>query len=391
MLAFVPALCTCAAAAPAPAPAPPPALIVDLTADAIAYPATDPLALPPGTDHFRIRYGVAAPDAPDRLRFEYRLDGVDRNWMAAGARRATSYTNIGPGAYTFRVRARADGAPGPEAFLRLHVAPTFTQTLGFRLACVSAALLAGALGYRYRVRHVTGRLADRLQVRAAERDRLARTLHDGFLQTVQGLVLRVDAVAATLPPDDGARRQLEHVLDDASEAIGVGRDQLQALRAGDVAVLESMLEQVLDDLLDRYRGARPDRGGAPTMALRVEGKRRRVPPALAEDIAAIACEALRHAWTHGAGRLRIVLAYRRRALVLRVSDDGRRHPAGVAAAAHDPHDRRIDTPSVAAMEARAAHIGARLDIATRARGGTVTLNVPAVRAYMADPAPGDIA
>jgi hypothetical protein len=43
------------------------------------------------------------------------------------------------------------------------------------------------------------------------------------------------------------------------------------------------------------------------------------------------------------------------------------------------------------MNARAAHIGARLDIDMRARGATVTLSVPAVRAYMADPAPGDIA
>ena len=186
----------------------PQAVILRVTADGRGWPAQGTIRLPAGTDHFRIQYTAPALRLPERVRFEYRLDGVDKGWLDAGVRRATSYTNIGPGDYVFHARAvNEDGLPGEAvATLPLHVAPTLVQTLWFRIACAGALVLLGVLLYRYRIRYVTRRLTERLQVRTAERERIARTLHDTFLQTVQGLVLRVDAVAATLPPDAGARR-----------------------------------------------------------------------------------------------------------------------------------------------------------------------------------------
>jgi signal transduction histidine kinase len=361
----------------------PQAVILGVTADGRGWPAQGKVELPAGADHFRIQYTAPALRMPERVRFEYRLDGVDKAWLDAGTRRATSYTNIGPGDYVFHVRAvNEDGVPGDAvATLPLHVAPTLAQTLWFRLACAAALALLGVLLYRYRVRYVTRRLTERLQVRTAERERIARTLHDTFLQTVQGLVLRVDAVAATLPPDAGARRQLENVLDDASQAIGEGRDQLQELRAGDAHVLEN----VLTDAIARARQA----PGVPAVDLHVEGERRALLAPVADEIAEIGREALRNAFAHAhAARIRVTLVYARRTLTLCVADDG----CGL------PEPVRRDGPVVAAayrghwglvgMRERAARIGARLDIAGGPRQGTsVTLTVPGVHAYGADRLP----
>ncbi len=353
----------------------PQAVILGVTADARSWPARGRIELPAGTDHFRIQYTAPALRLPERVRFEYRLDGVDRTWLDAGTRRATSYTNIGPGDYVFRVRAVSeDGVPGDAvATLPLHVAPTLVQTPWFRLACAGALALLGVVLYRYRVRYVTRRLTERLQVRTAERERIARTLHDSFLQTVQGLVLRVDAVAATLPPDAGARRQLEHVLDDASQAIGEGRDRLQELRAGDAHVLEDVLADAIARLRQTY--------GALAVDVHVEGERRPLRAPVADEIAEIAREALRNAFAHGhAARIRVTLAYARRTLTLCVADDGRGLPEPV---------RRDGVRSghwgLVGMRERAAHIGARLDIASGPRQGTtVTLSVPGAHAYGAD-------
>ena len=312
---------------------------------------------------------------PERVRFEYRLDGVDNTWLDAGTRRATSYTNIDPGDYVFRVRAvNEDGVPGEAvATLPLRVLPTLVQTSWFRLACAGALALLGVLLYRYRMRYVTRRLTERLQVKTAERERIARTLHDTFLQTVQGLVLRVDAVAATLPPDAGARRQLEDVLDDASLAIGEGRDQLQELRAGDAHVLED----VLADAIARLRQAH----GELAVDVHVDGERRSLLAPVADEIAEIAREALRNAFAHAhAARIRVTLVYARRTLSLCVADDGRGLPEPV---------RRDGTRSghwgLVGMRERAERIGARLDIASGPRQGTtVTLTVPGAHAYGAD-------
>jgi signal transduction histidine kinase len=353
----------------------PQAVILGVTTDRGAWSAPGKVDLPAGTDHFRIRYTAPALRMPERVRFEYRLDGVDKAWLDAGTRRATSYTNIGPGDYVFRLRAvNEDGVPGDAvATLPLHVAPTLVQTLWFRLGCGAALALLGVLAYRWRMRYVTRRLTERLQVKTAERARIARTLHDTFLQTVQGLVLRVDAVAATLPADAGARRQLEHVLDDASQAIGEGRDQLQELRAGDAHVLED----VLAEAVARLRIAH----GAPVVDLHVEGERRALRAPVADEIADIGREALRNAFAHaGAARIRVTLDYGRRALTLCVADDGRGLPEPVRR-----DGARSGHWGLVGMRERAARIGARLDIASGPRQGTaVTLAVPGAHAYATD-------
>jgi len=353
---------------------PPQAVVLGVEAGDRSWPARGKIELPAGAGQFRILYTAPALRMPERVRFEYRLDGVDGAWLDGGTRRATTYTNVGPGDYVFRVRAvNEDGVPGDVvASLPLRVAPTLVQTTWFRLACAVALVLIGVLLYRYRLRYVTRRLTERLQVKTAERERIARTLHDTFLQTVQGLVLRVDAVAATLPPDAGARRQLEHVLDDASLAIGAGRDQLQELRAGDAHVLEDVLTDAIAKLKLAY--------GALAVDLHVSGERRALLAPVADEIAEIAREALRNAFAHAhAAHLHVTLEYGRRALVLCVADDGRGMPGPV---------RRDGAPSghwgLVGMRERAVRIEAKLDICSGPRLGTaVTLTVPGAHAYAA--------
>jgi signal transduction histidine kinase/ligand-binding sensor domain-containing protein len=336
--------------------------------------ARQAMVLPPGSRQLRFEYTAPALHMPERLRFEYRLDGVDGDWQDAGARRATSYNNVGPGDYVFRLRAiNQDGiAAMTEAALRLRVQPTPLQTVWFKLACAGALALLAALLYRYRVRYVTQRLTERLQVRTAERERIARTLHDTFLQTVHGLVLRVDAVAAGLPPGDGARARLERVLDDASRALGEGREQLQELRAGDAHVLEDVVAETVARLRAMH--------GPIAVELRVEGERQALAPAVADDVAEIAREALRNAFAHSrALQIRVAIDYGRRTLRLRVADDGRGLDEAVRRAG-----ARSGHWGLVGMRERAARIGAALALEGGLRQGTtVTLEVPAARAYAA--------
>ena len=44
--------------------------------------------------------------APDKSRYEYRLDGLDSDWVDAAAKRQVTYTNLPAGDYTFRVKAQ---------------------------------------------------------------------------------------------------------------------------------------------------------------------------------------------------------------------------------------------------------------------------------------------
>jgi Y_Y_Y domain/Histidine kinase len=125
---------------------------------------------------------------PERVRFRYRLNGYDKDWQDAGTRREASYTRLGPGRYRFHViAANNDGVWNTQgASVDLIVPPAFFQTAWFRALC---ALAAGSLLwilYRLRLRHVAFEIHSRLEDRLAERERIARELHDTLLQGIQG-------------------------------------------------------------------------------------------------------------------------------------------------------------------------------------------------------------
>lgn len=346
--------------------------ILGATAGGVLMPASagGTLSLPPGSREFSIDFTAPALRRPDGLRFSYRLEGVDRGWQDAGNRRTAFYTNVAPGAYRFQVRAGNEDnvASANIAALDLRIAPTLVESRPFLALCALGAAAFGYCLYRYRVRYLTRRLAERLQVRTAERERIARTLHDTFLQTVQALILRLDTVVRTLPAGDPTRGKLEQVLDEADQAIAEGRDQLQELRMNDGAILERVIGDALRALQAGHPGV--------TASLAVSGEALGLGPAMAAEAAEVAREAMRNAFRHaGATRIEVRLAYGARELALEVADDGRGIDAPVLrAGARDGHWGLVG------MRERAARIGGRLSIDSGAgRGTTVGLVVPLAR------------
>lgn len=84
------------------------------------------LNLPPGLSSVSLDYSALDFANPDGLRYAYRMDGMDDEWIStAGLSRTAAYTNLGAGSYLLRVRAKdgEGGDYGPETRLRLNVAP----------------------------------------------------------------------------------------------------------------------------------------------------------------------------------------------------------------------------------------------------------------------------
>ena len=73
-----------------------PVLIEGALADRSAARAVAGTALSPGTRRVQINYTALTLRAPNRMRFRYRLDGFDPDWVDAGSRRQAFYTNLPP-------------------------------------------------------------------------------------------------------------------------------------------------------------------------------------------------------------------------------------------------------------------------------------------------------
>jgi signal transduction histidine kinase len=325
--------------------------------------------LAPGSQNFDISYTAASLRQPESVRFQYRLEGEDSAWQDAGARRTAYYTNIAPGSYRFQVRAaNEDGVWSAQpASLAFEIPPTVTQTLWFKAICVIAAAGALYLLYLYRLRIVTAQLEERMEVRLAERERIARTLHDTFLQSMQGVVLRLDAAVDALPDGDATRQTLAPVLHSARDSISEGRAQVHELRESAPDDIESGLHDIAHLLAASYPGIR--------FALGVTGNRQPLRADVAGELKEIGLEAVRNAYQHAdASAIDVTLDYGQQQFTLTVRDDGNGGAAGPAAAAGHW--------GVIGMRERAGRIGATLKIAgVPAQGSSVTLTLPAGRAY----------
>jgi signal transduction histidine kinase len=344
--------------------------------DAASYPLTgDALILPQGTRNAQIAFTATALAIPERVSFRYRLRGVDAGWRDPGHQRSAFYTGLGPGAYRFEViAANEDGVwSARAASLRLRILPAWYQTPWCRgLAGAGAALLLYAL-YCWRVRLLTRRVGEGLRARMDERERIARTLHDTLLQGVQALALRCQTAINRLEREAPARVMIERALDDADRLMEEARDALSGLRAQ--ASCADDLRRLLED-----DAAALGQGSSAVFSLAVEGVPRPMKSLARQEIHGIAREALANAFRHAAAsRIEVLLDYGEERFTATVRDDG----VGIAAALAEA-GRRGGHWGLPGMRERASSLGGTLAFGGGEGGGvTVTLNVPARRAYRA--------
>jgi diguanylate cyclase (GGDEF)-like protein/PAS domain S-box-containing protein len=132
------------------AAAAPPVIIQDIFADRQRLDPSAPLSLPAETKRLEFRYAGINLAAPDKVHYQYRLVGFDREWVDAGARRQASYTNLRPGSYRFQVRAASDDGPWSTGTTVLRQRAFFYQTPWF--LTLSAFLVVGSVAGAHRTR-----------------------------------------------------------------------------------------------------------------------------------------------------------------------------------------------------------------------------------------------
>ncbi|QBI02301.1 sensor histidine kinase [Pseudoduganella albidiflava] len=348
-------------------PRPPTVLIGAVRTDERAYPAGAALALPARVPRLEIDFTATALSMPERVRFRYRLVGQDGAWRDAGGLRQAVYTNLAPGAYTFEViAANEDGVWSPRpASVALSIEAAFTQTLWFKLACALAAVAAIWLLHRWRLARVAARLHNDLKVRMLERERIARTLHDTFLQSVQSLVLRMHVLMHKLPDQSAVRAEAEEVLARAERVMDEGRDRVRQLRGP--AVREGSLAQALTEAGREFAAS----GGTGFVA-QVDGRPPELAPEVEDELFTIGREALANAFRHAAAaKVALQLDYRGGMLRLAVIDDGCGIPRDILA-----RGARAGHWGLPGMRERAHLAGASLEIDSTPRGTTVRVTMP---------------
>jgi signal transduction histidine kinase len=330
------------------------------------------MVFPPHTSTINFQYTAASLRAPQNVKFRYRLIGIDADWREGGPQRQATYANLGPGDYKFQVTAaNSDGVwSETPATLPFRIKRTFYQTRAFQIGSGLLAMLciAGAVGFQYRRMIKTVR--DRLEVRHAERERIARDLHDTLLQGIQGLILFFQAVPSHISKEDPFREKVDQALDRAHRVMVEGRNRVRDLRASDPAIKDlsetftAIAKELEEDWPAEFR-------------IKSEGAPREIDPAIREEVYLIGREAILNAFQHArASEIEVCLEYDSRQFRVFVRDNGIGIDSTILETSRPGHWGLLG------MQERAAGIGGHLETSTQPGAGTLMkLTVPSGIAY----------
>src|SRR2546421_9490804 len=342
---------------------PPPVAIEEIRVDDESIRPAQTIELGPGKSRLDFYYTALSFVASEKVSFKYKLEGLDSDWVDGGTRRVAYYTNLRPGRYKFRViAANNDGVWSPTgAAFNLYLKPHFYQTYWFY--ALGALILAMVVWqfYRLRLKQVESQFAAVL----AERNRIAREIHDNLAQEMLGISVQLEVVARTMPASaDLAKTHLDRVRMLVRHGIAEARRYVWDLRSQ--ALDKNDLPAALSDTARRLTTET-----AVVAQVEVSGTFRPLNPLIEGNLLRIGQEAINNAVRHArAKNILVNLKFDVRHVQLSIRDDGR----GFDQQQSNGEGKHF---GLVGIQERAIRIGGSLRINSRTGEGTeVLVDVP---------------
>ena len=314
----------------------------------------------------------------EALRYQYRLEGTMGDWIVPAPQRTVNYANLAPGAYRFLVRAiNADGIPSESALVSFNILPPVWQRWWFLAIAVSILMtIAGSVAQVRHKRLKALREADEALRRAREerlaelervRKRIATDLHDEVGSSLTRISLLSEVLQQRLA---SVERSLVEPL---SSIAGLSRELVDTM--SDIVWAINPKKDHLSDLSQRMRHFASDLFTARQIAFRFSTPTREhdiaVGANVRRELFMIFKEAVNNLVKHsGCSDAELELTANGKALVLRVSDNGRGIDGVQAHAGH----------GLESMRERTEALGGKLEVVTAPGSGTsLTFVVPLPR------------
>jgi signal transduction histidine kinase len=196
-----------------------------------------------------------------------------------------------------------------------------------------------------------------------DRERIAKELHDGVIQSLFAVGMSLQAAEGTLDDPEALRERLQAAVEDIDRAIRELRNYIFGLGPGGPA--DRHLDLALRDLVEEFR-----RGSDVAMRVDIDPEAASLLTSNTADILQLVREAMANSVRHaGAETLALELRREDGEIVVEVEDDG---------SGFDPEDVSGGGRGLANLRDRAEAIGGRLEISSsRGRGTRVRLSIPA--------------
>jgi signal transduction histidine kinase len=349
----------------------PPAWIEELRVDGGMrdFDRRNAVTIEPGRHYMQFRFTGLDFSAPDKVRFRWKLEGVEQEWQDGDRQRVVGYGPLSPGEYSFRVLAgNNDGVWNEQGdALAFTILPHFWETWWFKTATATsivggfALLTVVSLQRRYRRRLD---LLERQRGIERERSRIAQDLHDdlGTTLTQIGLLSALLERGGNTPSE--AQELTRQIRTRAREMVSALNEIVWAVNPKNDSLNETLgyfgnfAEQFLRSTPVRCRLDFPE--SMPDQAL---------PSEVRHPLFLAFKEALNNAAKHAnASELCITARQADRRVVIQVKDNGR---------GFDLSRRATSGNGLSNMRGRLEKLGGRCEVSSQpGRGTTIEFHLP---------------
>jgi ligand-binding sensor domain-containing protein/signal transduction histidine kinase len=337
------------------------------------------LQILPGRNRLEFHYTALSLVAPEKVRFKYRVKGLEKDWVDAGAKRVANYSFVPPGDYVFRVIAANNDGVWNETGVSLPftVLPHFWQTWWFHFFGGLMTVVVVSAGVWFETHRRLRRRLEKLEREQAierERTRIAKDIHDDLgasltritmlSQSVRGETQIPEYISTNLERIFGTARELTRALDEIVWAVNPCHDTLESLA--------NYLSRFAYDFLSvaeiRCRLDLPLQ--LPAVLVTTEVR---------HNLFLAFKEALNNVVKHAAAsEVQVALKLEANQLILTVADNGRDFVGNDPASKPSTNpDRILHGHGLPNMKRRLAEIGGACEVQSVAgQGTTVTFRVP---------------